>query len=76
MTSFSYREFTDSLITQNLTLCQVAEFLYNMDVYDTNMDPITSSLHYENSKKSLNLTQLSQYTRSTKFYHRFILTLG
>ena len=51
MTSFSYREFTDSLITQKLTLCPVAEFLYNMGVYDTNMDPITSSLHYENSKK-------------------------
>ena len=40
MTSFSHREFTDSLITQKLTLCQVVDSIYNMDLYDTNMDPI------------------------------------
>ena len=36
--SFSHREFTDSLITQKLTLRQVVDFVYNMDIYDTNMD--------------------------------------
>ena len=35
MTSFSHREFTDSLITQKLTLCQVMDCLYNMDIYGT-----------------------------------------
>ena len=40
MTSFLHRKFTDSLITQKLTLCQVVDFLYNMNIYDTNIDPI------------------------------------
>ena len=33
MTSFSHQEFTDSIITRKT-------FVYNMDIYDTNMDPI------------------------------------
>ena len=40
MTSFSHREFTDSLITQKFILCQMVDFLYNMDIYDTNMESI------------------------------------
>ena len=43
--SFSHREFTDSLITQKLTLRQVVDFLYNMDIHDTNMNPIRKK-HY------------------------------
>ena len=42
MTSFSYSEFTDSLITQKLTLCQVVDFVCNMDIYDTSS--ITSEI--------------------------------
>ena len=38
--SFSHREFKDCLITQKFTLCQVVDFLYNMDIYDTNMEYI------------------------------------
>ena len=34
-----HREFTDSLKTQELTVCQVVDFLYNMDTYGKNMDP-------------------------------------
>ena len=33
MMSFSHREFTDLLITQKLTLCQMVDFLYNMDIF-------------------------------------------
>ena len=36
MTSFSHREFKDLLIAQKFTLCQIVDFLYNMDIYDTN----------------------------------------
>ena len=38
MTSFSHREFEDLLITQKFTLCQVVEFVYNIDIYDTSMN--------------------------------------
>ena len=38
MTSFSHGEFTVSLITQKFTLCQMVDFRYNMDIYDTNME--------------------------------------
>ena len=37
MTSFSHSEFKDLLITHRFTLCQMVDFLYNMDIYDTNM---------------------------------------
>ena len=40
MTSFSHRKFTNSLTTRKLTLRQVVEFWYNMDIHDTNMDLI------------------------------------
>ena len=40
MTSLSHREFKDLLITQKFTLCQMLDFLYNMDIYDTNMEYI------------------------------------
>ena len=30
---------TVSLITQIFTLCQMMEFLYDIDIYDTNMEP-------------------------------------
>ena len=39
MTSFSHSEFTDSLIAQKLTFCKVVNFVYNMAIYDTNIDP-------------------------------------
>ena len=38
ITSFSHREFKDCLITQKFTLCEVVDFLYNMDIYDTNLE--------------------------------------
>ena len=59
VTSFSHREFKDLLITQKFTLCQMVDFLYNMDIYDTNVETskirimmtycldITSSLPYK-----------------------------
>ena len=37
MTSFSHGEFTVSL-TQKFTLCQMVDFRYNIDIYDTNME--------------------------------------
>ena len=37
MTSFSHSEFKDLLIIQKFTLCQMVDFLNNMDIYDTNM---------------------------------------
>ena len=74
MTSFSHHEFTVSLIIQKFTLCQMVDFLYFMDIYDTNMEFIKnynyddSLLRYyviitlQNLIKSFSLTQLSQYT--------------
>ena len=47
MTSFSHREFTDSLITQELTLCQVVDYVYNMDIYNTNMDPVRNWSYHQ-----------------------------
>ena len=47
MTSFSHREFTDSLITQKQTLCQVVDFVYNMDIHDTNMGLIRNLSYYQ-----------------------------
>ena len=75
MTSFPHSEFKDLLITQKFTLCQMVDFLYNMDIYDTNLVYIKNynyvhSLlrHYviitlQNRIKSHNFPQLSQYTR-------------
>ena len=40
MTSFSHREFTVSRITQKFTSCQMLNFRYNVDIYDTNMESI------------------------------------
>ena len=37
MTSFSHSEFKDLFITQRFTLCQMVDFVYNIDIYDTNM---------------------------------------
>ena len=34
MTSLSFPKFTDSLITQNFTRCQMVDFWYNMDIYE------------------------------------------
>ena len=74
MTSFSHREFKD-LLTQKFTLYQMVDFLYNMDIYDPNMEYIKnqnyddSLLRYyviitlQNRIQTLNFTQLSQYTR-------------
>ena len=71
MTSFSHREFKDCIIPQKLTSCQVVDFLYNMDIYDTNLEYIKnykyddSLLRYyviitaQNWIESLYLTQLS-----------------
>ena len=71
MTPFSHREFKDCLITQKFTLYQVVDFLYNMDIYDTNLEYIKnwkyddSLLRYyviitaQNRIKSPYLTQLS-----------------
>ena len=68
MTSFSHSEFKDLLITQRFTLCQMVDFLYNMDIYDTNM-VYTSKIrimmtHFEilrhhHPTKSNKITQLS-----------------
>ena len=73
MTSFSHREFKYLLITQRFTLCQMVDFSYNIDIYDTNIVYI-KNLNYEysflryyviitlqNRMKSLNLPQLSYY---------------
>ena len=40
MTSFSHREFTVSLINQKFTLCQMVDYRYDMDIYDSNMESI------------------------------------
>ena len=34
MTSLSFHKFTDSLVTQSSTWCQMVEFWLNMDIYD------------------------------------------
>ena len=47
MTSLSHREFTDSLITQKLILCQIVDFFYNVVTYDTNMESKLWSLTVE-----------------------------
>ena len=69
MTSFSHNEFKDLLITRRFTLCQMVDFLYNMDIYDTNMVYLKnynydeSLLRYyviitlQNRIKSLNTTE-------------------
>ena len=70
MTSFSQRESKDLLKTQKFTLCQMVNFLYNMDIYDTNVENNDDSLlkYYviitlQNRIKTLDFTQLSQHTR-------------
>ena len=75
MTTFSHSEFKNLLITQKFTLCQMVDYLNNMDIHDTSMVYIKnrnyddSFLKYyviitlQNRIKSLNFTQLSQYTR-------------
>ena len=67
MTSLSHHKFTGSLIPQKLTLRQVVDFWYNMDIYGANMDPIRnqhcdfSLLRYNFSITPRNFIKVTQF---------------
>ena len=69
MKSFSHREFTDSIIIQELSLLQVIDFLYNMNIYGTNMDPIINQNHDPSRRRLMDNEIVNIWSIHFGFFH-------
>ena len=58
---------TDLLITQKFTLYQMVDFLYDMDIYDTNMEHIKNQNYNDSLLRYYVIITLQNRIKSRKF---------